>query len=765
MSGSAFRPGSLPFFAVLLIGATLLVLLVLIPNQNEVLERALKDRDIPRLTKLRDSVSEKARAENPELHELLNAWVELDRAMSAAGRHMFDAGQTSALAAPFLSLLDNKKYAASVQDGLAQVLAHSSSPEKIEALGAALPSGMSALQRTRFWQDVLSSAKSAGNPVAGASAAQALSDGSPAAVLEIAKLWQQGNRSDLGIAALRTWFEAHPGDLPADAAALANLYLHLLREENLNSEALDFLIARQATLERLLPGREFVNAVSRAALASGRSRDAVPILKAWEQGHPHDAETLLLLANLAMGVGDQKAAAEALGQYLRMQPDDASARLLYAQTLEWSGHPSEAFDAYYPLAADGSRPAVDRLIALAPGLFREAELGRVLPKFVPATGTSPELLLLAKIFVLEGNYAGARELFLRHLAAEPDDVAILKSLAEVDFEEQRFGEARELYARAHKLAPGDVELEHKLVRIDWLEGRYDQIVEKLAALANKTRNPDVIQEFYSAAESLGDIPALVEAMELKLEVEPNAPAETYRNLAFYNSLLGRSDAARAVIVRGLEKFPDSTYFREDLAYKLIAAGDPAAALKELEGRVTKVSSSDIKSAYAYLLLEAGRPKDALKFLQDTLTPAERKTPEMLELAGNLFEAESRFREAEAVYREAVQLVPGRVEFQLSLARALGAQRRDREMRAVLAGIDFDRHPGAARDAAQVYLDLEDYRQGAALLRRYLAGARGSEDSLAWRMLGDATLSTGDPERAKRAYRRALQLALKETRTP
>jgi len=765
MKAGKFRPGSLPFLIGMVIAATVLVLVLLIPGHEQVLERALADRDFPRIARLTDATPGSARAKNPDLFAVLKAWLDLDRAVSAAGAQGFDAALTAKLSAPFVSLLKNKKYATSAKDGLAEALAHSSSPEEIAKTIAALPEGFAAAGTTQLWLAIATTAKQVGNPVAAACAAGALSDGSPASTLKIATLWQQANLPQRGIAAIKDWLEKNPGPIEKESAPLAGLYIELLREENLNGEALDFLIANQKTLKGLLPGREFIDAVSRTALASGRSADAVPILKAWDHEHPDDADSWLLLANLAMGVGDQKSAASALTSYLKLHPDDKNVQFLRAQTLEWSGEPGKAFDAYLPLAADGSRPAVDRLIALAPGLFREAELAKVLPQFLPETGTSPDLLTLARLYVLERKYEEARVLFRRHLGVKPDDLNVIKSLAEIDFEDQLFEEARALYTHAHKLDPTSIEFEHKLVRLDWLEGRYEGVVDRLRSLAERTKDPDIIQEFYSASESLGDISALVEAMELKLATEPNAPSDTYRNLAYYNSMLGRPDAARDAIARGLKRFPDSRYFREDLAYRLVAAGDPAAALKELDGKVGSDSPLDLKSTYAYLLIQAGRQKDALKFLQDSLSANEKQSADILDLTGDLLESAGRFREAEAIYRDAVQRFPGHPKFQLSLARALGAQGREREMRAVLAGIDLDKHPGASRDAAQVYLDLEDYRQGAALLRRYLAGPKGADDSMAWRMLGDATLSSGDPERAKRAYRRALQLVTRETKAP
>lgn len=756
-----FRIDSLPVLALLVIAATVALLVFLIPDRNRVLERALKDKDFSRIEKILSAPNGGREAAKPELRALLEAWLDLNKTVSALQGGVLDAASVQRLAQPFLPLLGDKLVSGSALEGLAETLAHSGSPEVVEKIsgGLAIPEG----QRAELWRMVESSAKRAGNPSAEACAVQALSDGRPQTVLRIAGLWRRANRPGEAIAALKSWFDTHPH--PADAGPLASFYVEILRQENRNSEALDFLLAHRIEIESGVSGSDVMAMIARTSLASGRSAAALPVLHEWLLSHPDNAEIWLLLSDMAMGAGDQGLAARALDNYLRLHPDDAARKFALAKVLEWNGQPGKAMDAYLPLAAEGSRPALDRLLALAYGLHREADLARVLPKFLPESGTSPELLTLASLLVLEGDYDGARKLYLRHLAAEPEDIDPIKRLAEIDMEEQLFDKARELFLRAQKLAPTDTEIEHHLVRLDWLAGRYDGMVDRLRKLAVQTKDPGIIEEFYSAAVSLGDIPALIEAMELKIANDPATPAENYQVLAYYNALLGRANEAKNALARGREQFPRSAYFRQELAYRLVAEGNYPAALKELGGAINAASPKELKSLYAFLLANSGRPKDALKFLQESLSGAEKNDPEILALTGNLFEAEGRFREAAAVYREAVRLAPGNPEFQMSLARTLGGQGRTREMQAVLARIDLSRHPGATRDAAQVYLDIEHYREASALLRRHLAGAGGSGDSLAWRMLGDATLSSGDPERAKRAYRRALQLALKEPQTP
>jgi Tfp pilus assembly protein PilF len=81
------------------------------------------------------------------------------------------------------------------------------------------------------------------------------------------------------------------------------------------------------------------------------------------------------------------------------------------------------------------------------------------------------------------------------------------------------------------------------------------------------------------------------------------------------------------------------------------------------------------------------------------------------------------------------------------------------MNTVIATIDTNANPAARREIAQLYMDVEDYPAAAAMLKRHLASEEGRKDTLAWRMLGDCTLSSGDPVNAKRAYRRALGLAV------
>ncbi|MEI6032763.1 MAG: tetratricopeptide repeat protein [Verrucomicrobiae bacterium] len=761
MKSRPFRLNSLPTVTALVIAGSVILMVLLIPDRNQVLERALKDRDFPRIEKLLAATTGGGDAAKPALHAVLAAWLDLNTTVSSLDGKGLDEAAAQRLSRQFLPLVGDRAVAQVAREGLAETIAHAGSADEIAKIAGEISVAIPAGELASFWRMVESTAKRTGNLLAEASAVQALSDGSQQTALRLAGLWIRSGRPEEAVAALKAGLDSFPTS--AAGRELASLYLNLLRQENRNSEALDFLLTRRG--EALLPGSELPEMIARTSLACGRSAEALPALEEWLRAHPDSAEVWLLLSDIAMGAGDQGLAARALDRYLRLRPDDDAKKMARAKVFEWSGQPGEAVDLYLPLAAGGSRPALDRVIALAPGLHREAELAGVLPRFLPESGTNPDVLALASLLVVAGDYEGARKLFLRHLAAKPDDLAAIRSLAEIDMTDQLFDEASDLYVRARELAPEDLEIEHRLVRLEWLAGRYEGVLDRLRKLASQTHAPDIIQEFYSAAESLGDIPGLVEAMELKIAYDPETQADTYRNLAYYNTLLGRSDDSRRALARGRGKFPKSPFFREELASRLAADGDIAGALKELEGRVGPESQSELKSLYAFLLAQSGRQKAAIKFLQESLSETERRDPEMLELSGGLLESEGRFREAEAVYREAVRVAPGRPGFQLALARALGAQKRGREMQSVLAGIDLTRHPDAARDAAQAYLDIENYRDASAILRRYLAGAAGSGDSLAWRMLGDATLSTGDPERAKRAYRRSLQLVLQETRNP
>lgn len=761
MSAPFFHRNSIPFLTAIVIGATIFLLIFLIPDQTRVLQRAYKDRDYDRIEKILAKAQAKTPDSKDPLYEFLTATLDLRKEVASEESGRINSFATRRLADICLGLLGQKEVSTLALELLADTLAHSNSDKDIQIIASKLPQSFTLEQTKKFWQMVEDDARRIGNPTGEVCAAIALSNGSAKSTLQIARLWELANQPAKATAQIKDWFDRHLGALPDDAAPLLSKYIQILRANNQNSEALDLLTECHQELGSKLLGVEVIELIAQTALASGRSPEVIPTLKAWLRRHADDEKIWLYLSDMAMGSGDQKLAATAIQNYLRLHPDDEAKQFMYAKALEWSGQPDAAFDAYLPLAAGGSRLALDRLMALATSLHRETELTAILPKFLPEKGTSADLLALANAYVLEGNYADARKLFIRHLEVKPDDLVVLQSLAEIDVEDQLFADARALYERALKIAPEDSAFAHKLVNLDWLEGRFDGIIEKLRTLAEKTKDPLIIQQLYTAAESLGDYEALIHAAELKIATDPQTPATLYRNLSYFYTVLNRNVEALDTIKRGQKQFPASPYFRQELVLRLLAIEEKKEALQELSGWINEQSPRDMKILYVTLLVNDGKPKDALKFLQGGFSVAQKKNREILQLTGELLETQGRYKEAEMVFRDLLKMAPDRVAYQLALARALGGQHRERDMRGVLASIDLAKHPEAMKQVAQVYLDLEDYRAGAALLRRYVTGESGKDDALAWRMLGDATLSTGDPERAKRAYRKALQLASKE----
>jgi len=738
------RPRGFQLVALAAIGAAGLAIFFLIPRTGQLLYRAMLDNDLPLIRSILERSGE---GEDP-IHKMARAHL---RVADEPGR--LDGNATVSLSEPFLAGLADRRLAPLAISGLEQVLARATRPEDVGAILARVPS----TDRAAAARAVLAAALAEGNPAAAAEASEAVPSPPPASAVESARLWRKADRVDRAVAALEGWFSKNPPPWPPDAAPAAETLLGLYAEENQNARALEFLSARSDALADLLGGETWARALVAAALASGKPGAGTGPLRTWLEAHPDHPGLWLSLADLAIQSGNPPLAAEANRRFLEQNPDDRERRLRMAAQLEWAGEPGKAFEAWLPLAAEGSREALDRLIALAPGLKRTQDLTGVLPKFLPSQGTSPELLLLARLLVEQCSYEDARKLFRQHLSAQPDDLGVILELARLDEVDEIFDEARDLYLRAEKLDPDDPEIARAIARLDWIEGRYDGLVARLGNLARKTKDSDIIQQYYSAAESLGEIPALIEATELKIATAKKTDPNFFRILAYHHALLGEEDAAQDALRRAAAAFPSMRGFQTDLAYRLSAAGKPAEALAAL-GPVGAGAPAEVKLLYGELLAASGKRAEALAFLENALPPAASDDPAYLEFMADLMESAGRAAVAEAILRKLALKKPGDSRILLALARSLGAQGKKREMRDVLRPIDLSGEPVLRRDVAQLYMDLEEYPSASALLRSYLASDAGRPDQLGWRMLGDSLLSSGDPVNAKRAYRRSLGLA-------
>jgi tetratricopeptide (TPR) repeat protein len=744
----------LPFLWALL---TLLVVgllaIGLIPSSIALMERMIEDDDAARA---KEWLDRSATGPDSLARAVARLMVARHEAKAAAGKQLIGGEAAEVL------LVEYKKiwaHPGAVASALAQIEAarffgHSRlPPEALAAWAESLPER----DRAAWLARVTGEAELAGNPGMSAAALRLALGGKPpdaAQVLRLAELWEAADRSDEGLRDLRRFMEAQAEPLPKEAVEALPTFVRLLRAANRNHEAFEVIRSRRRDAEAILGEREALDLLAATAVQSGREREMLPEIAAWLERHPMDAALWRKYGDLAAADGGLETAAIAYRRLVELEPNHPQNRSRLAQIAEWTGKPEEAFALYLGLAREGDRPALDRLQALNPGLYRDAEMREVLAQFVGRDGTSPELLQLAGLHAQFRDYGSAKALYHRHLEARPQDVDVWAKLANLYLQDEEMREALAAYERASALAPKDAGLRYEIARSLYIIGEYFQAHEMLRSLAHETRKEAIIAEYEVSSASLGIYDDLVDAYRLKIEIFPEPAAEDYLALAYYLRLQGRLDEAAEVLTQGALRFKGMPGLLQAAAVARADEGDYAQALQLLLGKVSGASPADIQEFYVNLLVLANRPGEGLAFLRKVMSSELRDRPEMLAAAGNFAEQLGKYAEAENYFRRAYDAQPKDLDRIGDLARIYGRLGRKEQTRALVPMMLVSDSPQRFKRAAEVLIDLGEYQPAIRMLRGYL-GLQPAADPLAWRTLGDALLSSGEPQAAKRAYRRAL----------
>src|SRR5436190_7842651 len=152
----------------------------------------------------------------------------------------------------------------------------------------------------------------------------------------------------------------------------------LQREMSRNNEACEIAAALAKQSE---PGKsrgKWLREMQGTADSPPEQRKLLAEYRRQVEANPADAETWELIGEIAAGTEDLGLAKQAFEKLITLRPGDLVAHKRLAELYEWSNDPGRAFDIYAKLAEQKDDAALDRLIALNPGLYRDKDVLRLL---------------------------------------------------------------------------------------------------------------------------------------------------------------------------------------------------------------------------------------------------------------------------------------------------------------------------------------------------------------------------------------------------
>ncbi|WP_027185202.1 tetratricopeptide repeat protein [Desulfovibrio inopinatus] len=536
-------------------------------------------------------------------------------------------------------------------------------------------------------------------------------------------------------------------------------YAWLLMREKRYAEAFDTLGDVAHTDAR----EEVLELAANAAFLAGKYDQAIPLLLAWSERQPQNASVWLDLADAYDARKEPGAAAQAMGQYLKLTPNDDKNMLKWAGLLARSGKTSQAEAVYRQLLANdpGNQQAVIELATLYESRRQFSAAISVLSKGgAESRQAYPNMLYrLARLYSFTKNYPAAIRAYTHLLAMKGvspraratsntslieaylevgDSAGAQKRLKALHAWDSRNPKLLVLAARASmdgknpKLAVKALERlssqrSLKPVELQWLAGQYRLIGRKDKALA--------LYEKLFASRELKTVQGLEDLGDLRFDAKKYLSAVKAYELAIKAG--GKANLSLK-LARAADKAGNKALARS--AYNRFLATNP--------------NNPDVLLEIARFAINSGEYVQALS-LYDRVVAARGSKGLLLELAqANL--AAKRFGAAEEWARQAMQAGEG-YKATLALVQALHLEGNSAEADKLLREHrrEIMAHPEGQKWLG--YVDVARNRQ----LQAYdiftdLAKEKGPDEGKMWLWRGIAATRRGDYARARESFEKAKQ---------
>lgn len=751
------KPPATVFSTKLLLAVPVVCVVValwLIPTERGLLERQLADKKWGSALKTLNGLPEKERAKDPRRFALIEIQLErqllapddptalgklLARACEIAAPHNFEG--------PFLkeitALFDQSRDVEAVWEILRPVL-----PK--------LP----AAARGPLYEALVTRSLAAAKPVLAMQIYATHWQESPteATTQRLVGLTRQAGHPALGLRAVEEFARRTGRPLVRVSPRLAWDRLTLLRETG--QAGLAYEAVRELMTAVEAPDRErLFSLLVTTARESDRIRDLLPEIRKRAEAQPENLALWQMIAELSLASGDQKSAIAAFQKIVALEPNVAANHQRLAQFYEWTALPNDAFDHYLIALRLREPAAIERLIALAPGLYRDADLAKGLTDAGNLLDRKKHAPFLARLEASIGNFEQA-EVYYANLVADPNvSLNLLKEYARLLLDLAHYERALPVLLRLDKRQTNDLTTLAELAECHFRLGDYPKSLALYQQLIRRAPDAATMEGFLTLAESMGENGAAADGLEFWLNRQPDAVARDYHRLTFFQSLANRPDQMRATLQRGVERFPQDTTMRRQLVYSLSDSGEFSAAADVLRAHPELLSDDELTKFYLSLLLQAKRLADAERFVTTELTPELVEKLGLIATVASVYEASGNWQGAMALYEKLHRQDPSNPAHGLAYARMLVRANRPRDALAVLQRYLEPGTPTTHSMAAQLLAGTRDFKR-AAIYQRAFVASQPEDGSRAWGFLGDILQARGDKLGARVAYQRAIQEMLR-----
>ncbi len=540
----------------------------------------------------------------------------------------------------------------------------------------------------------------------------------------------------------------------AEDYTLTLLHAGLLQSTNEVNKAFELILSLTQRMPERIKEDEFYAKIELLAMQSDRQKDLLPLLQQRLAVKPDDEPRFRHYLSLLMAEQKLKDVAELLDAHIKKGkalPDDL--RML-AQLSEWEGKADKAFDIYLKLAQKNDRPALDRLLALNPGLFRHYELADVLNQWIPSENENYYRTYYARLLSTLGDYDSAVEQYETILKnTEAQTPQLYAEMADAAKTTYRFDTAIQAYQKSLALAPDAPDALKTQKQIAWLltlDRKYEASLAAYITIFETQKQPNALPHILSLASMLGDT-ALYNSMLEKLITVNDGFADDV--------------AIKLTANKNLEELAawevNMNQYRRALAQNYSEQKRFNEAIRILEKHTGLLTNADVFDLYLYLLTADKQFGKAMQVVESPkLNPSILENLSTMETIVWIYESNKRSDKAIEWMERIYNSNPNNQKTAISFARLLAANGLSARAQAIIEPILKDK-PGTEflRLAMDIALAGENYKEAERFLTLYInACETPSADDISF--LADLKLARGDARGSQQTYYLALKAHLK-----
>ena len=489
--------------------------------------------------------------------------------------------------------------------------------------------------------------------------------------------FKQGKLADAQ-ASFETALKTHPNYLPA----VAWLGYTNLARKNYEQAATQF-----AKYTRNAPDARVQALLGLAQANLGRGEEAEETLKALRKLDIVDPQSLVVLAQAHMTLGETDLAATYMAKAVDQNPEAANLRVGLASTLSKKGERAQAI-AQLENAIQLDPGMVDADVLLIQNLIREKQFDKALQavesleKKQPKNPTS--FILKGTIYLARNDFANARKSLEQALGLDPTSFAATLSLAQLDVVEKNPEAARQRFQAILAKDKTNVLAMMGLAGVaaaSRQESEYVAWLEKAAQAAPTAVRPRVLLANYYLQKN-----DVQRALTMAREAQTANPsdAEALDLLATTQLAAGEQESAVSTYGKLALAIPTNPAAHYKLATAQVAARHFDAATVSLKKALElKPDYLDAKILLVSAQLGAGRYQEAMNLAQQ-IQKQQPESPAGFGLQGDILMAQKQFAPALKAYEKAFAINDNMGPLAVKMHQALSEGGKAKEADARLA---------------------------------------------------------------------------------